>query len=632
MASQQPAAQKSSSRWGSFLANVESRLDTILADEDTAGRAAAARGDGSKVQEQPGRKDVMAVPAPASGSSSRTASTNRAQDRLNERLARAMANKNFGKKVGEVSQTPSELPSRSASPANGVAASPNVPKEMAEEETPDEPNARQEPKEKSSSETPIVNGVRPEVVIQVELQPEARATQEPQTPVTAVQSPTIAIEQVKDETEGPRASTDSRGSASTRPSLEITRGTTPSGPDSPKASGTALPAERPSPEEQEKTIEQLRSDNEAAELRRQQETHEYLERIDALQAKLQYLTKETAELAKRTASEAVLGSVDQKLAKKDEQIALLIEEGQKLSQTELKHMSIIKKLRAKTSEDEKSVVEAKKLAQRHQKLALEASEKARRAEMAEKVASERAKNLPKLEKDLESVKVQRDSNEALVRDLQIQLSEVTSAAKGAEEKANAEALEKERLRASDLADELSNLRVEKELVEKALQNEVREIREKGEREKERQRVAEIERRAEQDTLESRLETYRARAEEASAGQGSVVQAKLLRQIETLQNQYAVASENWQGIEGSLLSRVTALEKERDDIAKREADVRRKARETVGSPWTSFVAHYANKQVEHQVSSPRRRPRTSHIQTPGSRPRAHLMHHATLYSE
>ncbi len=81
-------------------------------------------------------------------------------------------------------------------------------------------------------------------------------------------------------------------------------------------------------------------------------------------------------------------------------------------------------------------------------------------------------------------------------------------------------------------------------------------------------------------LESRLEAFRARAEEASSGGSGDVQAKLLRQIETLQNQYAIASENWQGIEGSLLSRVAALEKERDDVVKREADVRRKARETV----------------------------------------------------
>lgn len=52
----------------------------------------------------------------------------------------------------------------------------------------------------------------------------------------------------------------------------------------------------------------------------------------------------------------------------------------------------------------------------------------------------------------------------------------------------------------------------------------------------------------------------------------------MRQIETLQTQYSLASENWQGIENTLQSRVTALEKERDDTARSENDVRRRARE------------------------------------------------------
>lgn len=69
---------------------------------------------------------------------------------------------------------------------------------------------------------------------------------------------------------------------------------------------------------------------------------------------------------------------------------------------------------------------------------------------------------------------------------------------------------------------------------------------------------------------------RSRTEEVSSTSDST--AKLLRQIETLQTQYALASENWQGIESTLTSRVAALEKERDDVAKRESDIRRKARE------------------------------------------------------
>lgn len=79
-------------------------------------------------------------------------------------------------------------------------------------------------------------------------------------------------------------------------------------------------------------------------------------------------------------------------------------------------------------------------------------------------------------------------------------------------------------------------------------------------------------------LESKLELLRSRSEEVSSSATGDSQAKLLRQIETLQTQYALASENWQGIEGTLTSRVAALEKDRDEIAKRESDVRRKARE------------------------------------------------------
>ena len=71
---------------------------------------------------------------------------------------------------------------------------------------------------------------------------------------------------------------------------------------------------------------------------------------------------------------------------------------------------------------------------------------------------------------------------------------------------------------------------------------------------------------------------RSRTEEATSSATGDSQAKLLRQIETLQTQYAFASDNWQGIETTLTSRVAALEKDRDEIAKRETDVRRKARE------------------------------------------------------
>lgn len=572
MASQPPTAQKSSSRWGSFLAGVESRLDTILADEDT--KAPPPKPDGG-TQEQQGKKDGMTVSAAAKPTPSRTASANRAQDRLNEKLAKAMANRNLAKR-GDTSVTTSGVPSRTASPAN-IAASPRTSSDFQREskgERDGESEQGKSEQEMTSRETVTVNGTS-EYQEPQDQGPEATSTAADPT----VPSPVFAAEDTKDESSIPRPSIDSRGSISTRQSLELTRATTPNASDSPKLNGIVVDSSLRTPEEYEKMIEQMRSDYEAAELRRQEETHIYLERIDALQSKLQYLTKEAAEAAKTASAEAQPGSMEHNMATKDEKIALLIEEGQKLSQTELKHMSIIKRLRVKSTEDDKVVADCKRTTETHEKLAREAQERAKRAESAEKRAQERLKSLGRIEKDLENVRADRDAKESLMQDLQIELSQANSAAKEAEVKANAEALSAEKRHAADLTDELSSIKTEKELAEKQHQNDLRELKEKAEREKERARVAEIERQGEHNILESRLEAYRARAEEASAGQTGDVQAKLLRQVETLQNQYAVASENWQGIEGSLLSRLTTLEKERDDIAKREADIRRKARET-----------------------------------------------------
>ena len=566
MSSQPTAAQKSSSRWGSFLAGVESRLDNILADEDTAKKASDARD--SARQEHNGKKDAMAIPSDGKPGLPRTSSANRAQDRLNERLAKALANKNLGKK-GDVSATTSGVPSRAVSPAN-VLTSPRTSLDAQRED-------------QATPEITVQEGISQismgtssgEILAEDTEEKPALAAGEP-----PADTPTIAIEEVKNGGDASRLSTDSRGSISTRQSLELTRDTTPGASESPGMNGVIVEAALNLPEEYEKVIDQMRSDHEAAELRRQEETHTYLEQIDALQSKLQYLTREAAETAKSVSSEAKPGSLEQKLATKDEKIALLIEEGQKLSQTELKHMNVIKRLRTKAAEDDKSTNDLKRMMEKHQKVAKEAQERARRADLAEKRASDREKSLSKVENELATARQDCEAKDSLVTDLQMQLSQATSAAKEAEAEANAEALGLERSRANDLADELSIVKSEKELVEKHYRSELREYREKAEREKERAKVADIERHGEQSILESRLEAYRVRAEEASTGQGGDIQAKLLRQIETLQNQYAVASENWQGIEGSLLSRVSVLEKERDDVTKREADMRRKARELV----------------------------------------------------
>ena len=504
---------------------------------------------------------------------SRPSSTSRAQDRLNEKMAKAMANRNL-RRMEDRSPAISNFPSGIATPT-GSTASPRRSSEFKREET---ENGEKRP----SSEMPR-NKEPGEDLVQEQPLKDAPGDR-PRSPVKEILPS--------------RASFDSRRSGSMRPSLELSRPFIDT-PGSPQINGLIQAENIHAPSANHETIEQMRSDYKAAELRRQEEVHTYLERIDALQSKLQYLTKEAAETAKNAKLEAPMGSVEDKLASKDEKIALLMEEGHKLSQTELKHMGIIKRLRAKATEDDKRVAETKRLSEKHEQAAIKASERAKRAEEGEKRASEQARYLPTLLDDLETMRADRDAQDVLIQDLQAQLAEVTSATRQAEEKAQTDALQAERKRTADLSDELSKIKIEKELVERQYQTESRELRERSDREKERARITEIERQGEQNILESRLEAYRARAEEASAGSGGDVQAKLLRQIETLQNQYAVASENWQGIEGSLLARASALEKERDEMAKREADVRRKARETVrcfGFPLYCLVLTDAECQV------------------------------------
>ncbi|KAK9456089.1 TATA element modulatory factor 1 TATA binding-domain-containing protein [Dipodascopsis uninucleata] len=101
------------------------------------------------------------------------------------------------------------------------------------------------------------------------------------------------------------------------------------------------------------------------------------------------------------------------------------------------------------------------------------------------------------------------------------------------------------------------------------------LQSKIDREIDRSRTREHELKDEITSLEHRLEVLRIQTEELSTGATSDSHAKMLRQIELLQSQYAIATENWQGIEASMQTRVTNLERERDEALKREATSRKR---------------------------------------------------------
>jgi hypothetical protein len=242
--------------------------------------------------------------------------------------------------------------------------------------------------------------------------------------------------------------------------------------------------------EYESIIAQIQSDYERSELRRQEEVHTYTERIDALESKLQYLARESAEQARKASSSAEGGSLEKKLAEKDEKIASLMEEGQKLSKTEVKFTNIIRKLKAKSTEDEKAVSEARRRLERAERDALEAKEKSRRSMDVEKRANEKLKALSAIEKEVDLLRMERDSNAGLVARLQAQLAEAVSRAEHAETKVQTDALEAEKR----LRDDITSAKIESE---ERHRDEVRELREKIEREKERTKMLELELRGEQ---------------------------------------------------------------------------------------------------------------------------------------
>ncbi len=309
-----------------------------------------------------------------------------------------------------------------------------------------------------------------------------------------------------------------------------------------------------------------------------EEMYTYIEKIDALQAKLQYLTKEAAASAHDAAAAAKAGSMEKKLSEKDEKIALLMEEGQKLSKTEMQHLMMIKNLRSQAAESVKSQSNVKSRAEKAEASLSSAGQRASRAEAAMRRAEENLEVSLNADRDAEALRIERDALKATMAEIRAQLAHAMKRANNAESKAQSDAISKQRKQIADMEDGLTSLKVEREISEERLRREIRDLKALLEREKERSTALEGELRAEQSLLESKMESLRNRAEETSSSSVGDSQAKLLRQIETLQNQYAVASENWQGIEGSLLARIANVEKERDGLEHREGDLRKKIRE------------------------------------------------------
>ncbi|KAI1479838.1 TATA element modulatory factor 1 TATA binding-domain-containing protein [Daldinia eschscholtzii] len=256
-----------------------------------------------------------------------------------------------------------------------------------------------------------------------------------------------------------------------------------------------------------------------------------------------------------------------------------MEEGQKLASTEQKHRSIIKKLRGQLVVVEKELNEQKLWRQKTEAELNTLRKKLQDQGDVEKANADSQKQISQLRKDLETLKAEISSKDSTISELKDRLQEETDRAKMLAAKVDDQLREAGEKHVKELEEAVATLEVEKSLIADRAKLQAAELQEKADRAAERFRAVELELKGEVQILESKLEALRIRAEEASTGAVGDAQAKLLRQIETLQTQYSIASENWQGIEASLIAKAAALEKERDEALRRESEMRRKARET-----------------------------------------------------
>ncbi|KAF2272585.1 uncharacterized protein EI97DRAFT_452937 [Westerdykella ornata] len=537
------------SRWGSLLsgavAGIESRLDTILADDSQASaksRAAEAAAKQEAAKQEAAEKKNLQIDQGVS----RTSSTrSRPGSSLQDRLARAVSQRSESPRASTDSTSRPESPAVRSTVATADPGRASIDSKQSEGTSvakDEASNAEDDKKPEaiaraSMDSTPVSTSPAPAV------------TEQPASiPLPAMSIPSI----VTPETASPRPSMDSNPSRSSIDASTLAE---------------SEPVLSRSPGDVEAELAALQKTHEEKLREHREELHAHLERIDSLQAKLAYLTEQMAASAKAAAADSDATPVDKKLAEKDAQIAALMEEGQKLSKKEMNHLTTIRKMHAKAKETDKQVEAIKQRLAKAEKIATEQTERARRAEAAERAAQEKLKIVGKIEKDIELIKAEREEAGLTIMELRRQLSDALSKADEAEKRVQAGALEAEKRVTASLKEDIENLRIEKKLAEDRGKRELQEAKDEATRQREKA-----------NNLETKLELIRSRSEEVSSSATGDSQAKLLRQIETLQTQYALASENWQGIEGTLTSRVAALEKERDETAKRESDIRRKARE------------------------------------------------------
>lgn len=466
MSTQQPKT-KQSSRWGSLLsgavAGLESRLDTILADE--ANTSTKPRTDLAENTAASSTKEE-ALPQSSENGAPKVAQKARPNDRLQERLAKAMSGKQPGSAQGSTSSTPaltgSPLPGPD-SPRTSIGSRPSVEITRPSELATDAVNAK---------------------LISMTSAPSARATE------SAV-SNANGSETLLDSTLPINPARHSEDNFS-RPDLAINGEIVSETP----LAATDIEVPHQSVSELEAELAQMRAEREATDRQKQEDMETVLERIDALQAKLQYLAKETVAAAKEANAAAPHGSSEQVLAEKDEKIALLMEEGVTLSKTEMRHLATIRKLNTASTTAERNAADLRKEVSKWKQSESTLRLRIARLEQAAKASAENTQRLSKTELELTSLKSDLDSKEAIISTLRRKIDESEKKIESLEGGSQKTSLASDSKKINDLEEKLSNANIEKKLAEDRAKAEIKRVTQELEQQRNSAQATEMELKAE----------------------------------------------------------------------------------------------------------------------------------------
>ena len=285
---------------------------------------------------------------------------------------------------------------------------------------------------------------------------------------------------------------------------EVSRENSAAGPPANLQYSALEMSEPTSMAEYRQLVEQLRRDHEAAEQERRSETNHYLEHIDSLQAKLQYLSHEAVIEAKKVNEASETGDVRRQLTQRDERIALLIGEGTKWSQNEMKLMNTIKKLRLKTVEDEKSLARTKRAEADMRTGLVSLKEQLELLGEAGRENARRAESLDSVQAELERVSqlVTKRDSQILELKQRIDQSESRDDKGGVEGWKHKLALEQEAV--LTLREELSGSKIERDLLADRHKLQQRDLQAKLDREVESRRAIEIDLKGELQVLDCQV--------------------------------------------------------------------------------------------------------------------------------